>query len=129
MTSPSHETFATSTMVFILTMAWIIHERREDKLQDHFLLGGGCFGAVLGIMTGYDVQGIMLSMMPAATLAGVILSAVLHEFFGKTKLLKDSDIGKVGQVILSNDSDSVHCQYQDEDHHPTKGHEEGMVAL
>jgi hypothetical protein len=114
-------------MVFILTMAWIIHQRREDKLQDHFLLSGGCFGAVLGIMAGYDIQGIMLSMMPATTLAAVILSAVFHEFWGKPKSLNDSDIGNGG--LLRSAYNAASCTFEDEDHHGIRGHETGKAAL
>jgi hypothetical protein len=79
MLSPSNGTFATSAIVFVLALTWIIQEGKEDRLQDHVLLGGSFAGAVLGLVAGFDTQGIMLSVMPGAALAAVVLSVILHE--------------------------------------------------
>jgi hypothetical protein len=68
--------------VFVLALAWIIHERQTDEFQDHFLLGGGLLGATLGLPAGYDVQGIILPMMQGIVLIAVILSIVLHKYLG-----------------------------------------------
>jgi len=92
MSSPSHGSFVTSTIVFVLTLAWIIHDRQEDKFQDHFLFIGGFFGAFIGIMTGYDTQGIMLSILPATILAALVLSVVLHMTWGHMNLVSDGNI-------------------------------------
>jgi hypothetical protein len=106
MISPSHGTFVTSTIVFVLTLAWILHNRQEDKLQDHFLFGGGFIGVILGMLTGFDTQGIMLSMMPGAVLVAVILSIMLHEIWGQSNSLIDGngDEGRKNRCIIMLDA-------------------------
>ncbi|QDS68697.1 hypothetical protein FKW77_002860 [Venturia effusa] len=83
LTDPSNEVFAASTVVFVLTMAWILHERQQDEFQDCFLFAGIFVGAVFGIASAFDIQESLVCVLPAGALTAILISAIYHEIWGQ----------------------------------------------
>lgn len=79
MADPSHSTFAIAVSTFIMAISWIYNERQTDIYRDHLLLVGCCLCAAGALLAGYNIQFIMLSVLPATSLAAIMLSAVVEQ--------------------------------------------------
>lgn len=77
-------------MAFHGVMSWIWNERQDDRYQDHFILGSSFLGVAIGMLTGFDLQSVTLSILPGVTLAATLLSIAVHELFTSPKLGSNS---------------------------------------
>ena len=88
--------------MFVIASTWFHYRNHNHKHRDRFVLAGNVTGAALGIALGYDVQSIMLSVLPWALMTALVTSNLTHLLFGRLFLAgalgecRQCDQGAVG---------------------------------
>ncbi|KAF2264756.1 hypothetical protein CC78DRAFT_616420 [Lojkania enalia] len=76
LTEPSPSVFVAATLIHGLTTFGYYISRKDDRYRAWFLGTGTLAAVTTGIITGSDIQGILLSFLPLALIISLVLCAI-----------------------------------------------------
>lgn len=78
---PSPSEFLAGCVIYSLAIMTFYQIRKDDHLQNYFLVGGTITVFALGLAYGADVRGILVDLMRWVVLLLILISAGVHMLF------------------------------------------------